>query len=233
MEHAEETLARLVAERLKALETNPFAVERAAGLPADAVRGILRGGKKSGTTLNRAMSVCSALGLELYIGPPRETGPVEQVIVDGTDYAHIPLHDALLAAGIGACNGSEEIIDNLAFRKDWLKRIGVSASAARLARVQGDSMQPSLWPGDMILIDTRSNSPPERAKDQRDQRRSPIFALLDHGEARVKRIQRVSEDTLMLLSDNLEYQPEIRHGKDLADLHIIGKVVWWGHTHKE
>jgi hypothetical protein len=65
MEHAEDILARLVAARLAELGTNAFALERSANLPADAVRSILRGGKKSGTALNRAMEVCQALGLEL------------------------------------------------------------------------------------------------------------------------------------------------------------------------
>jgi len=139
----------------------------------------------------------------------------------------------MLAAGVGAENGSEEIIDHLAFRRDWLKKIGVSASSVRLARVYGDSMQPSLWPGDMILIDTRSNEPPVRKRDTRDQRRSPIYALLDNGEARVKRIERPTADQILLVSDCPDYAPELRQGADLKAISIIGKVVWWGHTAKE
>lgn len=176
--------------------------------------------------------LADVLGLEFYFGPPRDAGPIEHMTVDGADYAHIPLHDALLAAGAGACNGTEEVIDHLAFRRDWLQRIGVSASAARLARVHGDSMQPSLWPGDMILIDTRADDPPTRGRDPRDQRRSPIYALIDNGEARVKRIERPTPDLMMLLSDNPDYAPELRHGDDMKSVQIIGKVVWSGHTHR-
>lgn len=177
--------------------------------------------------------LAEVLDLELYFGPPRDTGPVEQVVIDGSDYAHIPLHDALLAAGGGSDNSSEQVIDQLAFRRDWLKRIGVAASAARLARVHGDSMQPTLWPGDMILIDTQRNAPQIRARDSRDQRRSPVYAMLDHGEARVKRIERPSADLMMLISDNPDYAPELRQGADMRAIQIIGKVVWWGHTATE
>ncbi|WP_227493490.1 S24 family peptidase [Paracoccus kondratievae] len=139
----------------------------------------------------------------------------------------------MLAAGAGYDNGSEEVVDQLAFRRDWLKKIGVAASSARLARVQGDSMQPTLWPGDMILIDTKRNDPLTRTRDAKDQRRSPVYALIDNGEARVKRIERPSADLMMLISDNPDYAPELRQGKDLAAIKIIGKVVWWGHTAKE
>ncbi len=223
----------LIEQRLKALNTNAFAAESAANLPADAIRNVIRSEKRAGPTLTRVQEICDALGLELYIGEPRDTGPIEQIVVDGGEYAHIPLHDALLAAGAGASNGTEEIVDHLAFRTSWLKSIGVPASSARLARVQGDSMQPSLWPGDMILIDTRMTTPAVRIRDSRDQRRSPIFALLDSGEARVKRLQRLTEDSLLLLSDNPDYPPELRQGTDLTELTIIGRVVWWGHTNKE
>lgn len=177
--------------------------------------------------------LADVLGLEFYFGPPREAGPVQHLTVDGTEYAHVPLHDAFLAAGAGACNGTEEVVDHLAFRREWLQRIGVSASTARLARVQGDSMQPSLWHGDMILIDTRTTEPPVRDRDQRDQRRSPIYALIDNGEARVKRIERPSPDQMLLISDNTDYPPELRQGTDLKAITIIGKVAWWGHTNRE
>ena len=191
-----------------------------------------RGGDKR-YSFQALSKLADVLGLECYFGPPRETGPVEQVTIDGADYAHIPLHDALLAAGAGAFNGSEAVVDNLAFRRDWLQRIGVSASTARLARVQGDSMQPSLWPGDMILIDTRANEPPIRSRETRDQRRSPIYALIDNGEARVKRIERPKPDLMMLISDNPDYAPELRHGDEMKAVQIIGKVVWWGHTDRD
>jgi len=223
----------IVAQRLKALNTNAYAIETSSGLAPDAIRNVTRSQKKAGPTLSRVEEICSALGLELYIGPARDAGPVACLTVDGADYAHIPLHDALLAAGAGAFNGSEAVVDNLAFRRDWLQRIGVSASTARLARVHGDSMQPCLWHGDMILIDTRANDPPVRGRETRDQRRSPIYALIDNGEARVKRIERPTPDQMMLISDNTDYPPELRQAADLKTISIIGKVVWWAHTNRD
>lgn len=189
--------------------------------------------KNASPAIDRVAAIAGVLGLELYLGLPRDAGPIEQVTVEGDDYAHIPLHAAMLAAGAGAENGSEEIIDHLAFRRDWLTRMGVSASSAALARVWGDSMQPSLWPGDMILINTASKEPPLRRRDAHDRRRSPIYALIDNGEARVKRVERPMEDQMLLISDSPDYAPELRQGGDIKSITIVGKVVWWGHTNRD
>lgn len=226
-------MAELIEQRLKALNTNAFAVEKEHGLPPDAIRSVLRGLKKSGTGLNNAQQICEALGLELYIGPPRDTGPVEQVILDGREFAQVPLHKASLAAGHGAENGAEPIVDHLAFRRDWLKRIGVAASKAVLARAQGDSMQPSIHDGDLMLIDTSRRDISIRSRTPSDQRPAPIYALLDSGGARVKRLEQPEPGIIMLLSDNPAFPPEILTGPKAAALNIIGKVMWWGHTNRE
>ena len=228
MEHAQDTLAREVSERLSALGTNAFAVENSAGLPADAVRSILRGGKKAGTTLNRAQDVCNALGLELYIGPRRDSGAV-QVIDREAEYAHIPVHDAMLAAGAGAFNGAEEVVDFLAFRRDWLRRLGLDPSRAVIARATGDSMQPCVWHGDLVLIDLSRIDPPMHSRPDRG-RRAPVFALLDEGAAKIKRVQWIEPGLAMLLSDNPDYAPTFARAENLS---IIGKVVWWGHTSRD
>ena len=228
MEHAQDTLAREVSERLSALGTNAFAVENSAGLPADAVRSILRGGKKAGTTLNRAQDVCNALGLELYIGPRRDSGAV-QVIDREAEYAHIPVHDAMLAAGAGAFNGAEEVVDFLAFRRYWLRRLGLDPSRAVIARATGDSMQPCVWHGDLVLIDLSRIDPPMHSRPDRG-RRAPVFALLDEGAAKIKRVQWIEPGLAVLLSDNPDYATTFARAENLS---IIGKVVWWGHTSRD
>ncbi|WP_102226887.1 S24 family peptidase [Acidimangrovimonas sediminis] len=174
--------------------------------------------------------LADVLGLEFYFGPPRDSGPVENVTVDGVEFAQIPLHAAALAAGDGAENGAESVVDQLAFRRDWLRKIGVSASNAVLARASGDSMLPSIHPGDLLLIDTSRTNPPGGVRSPKDLRPVPIFAILDDGLARVKRVAFVEEGKIALLSDNPAHPPDFRSSRDVT---IIGKVMWWGHTVRE
>jgi phage repressor protein C with HTH and peptisase S24 domain len=161
---------------------------------------------------------------------PKHYAQVASVMVEGTDYASIPLHEAWLSAGPGSENSGANIIDHLAFRRDWLARIGISASQSCLARVMGDSMFPTLSPGDMVLIDTSKTDPQIRSRAPQDKRRPMIWALLDSGEARIKRIERPNTGTILLISDNPDHPPELRTGHQLDQLKVIGKVVWWGHT---
>jgi phage repressor protein C with HTH and peptisase S24 domain len=176
------------------------------------------------------MKLAEVLDLEFYFGPPRDTGPVEQIVLDGSDFAKVPVHAAALAAGGGIENHSETLVDHLAFRKSWLKGLGVSASTAILARAEGDSMAPTIHCGDMLLIDRAKATAPQLPRAPKDTRPAPIYAILDDGAARVKRVEMVPGGTLALLSDNPAFAPEFRPAEAVS---IIGKVMWWGHTNRD
>ena len=184
--------------------------------------------KGSSPSMERVAALADALGLELYLGPIRDTaGSVPEA--SNADFAHVPLHNAKLAAGSGADNLSEGVIEYLAFRRDWLRRLGVAPSNAVLARAAGDSMQPCVWDGDMVLIDRSKTDVPIRSASTR-RGRSPVYAFLDDGQARIKRLERPDEGQVILLSDNPEYPPEFAK---IESLSIIGKVLWWGHTNRD
>jgi phage repressor protein C with HTH and peptisase S24 domain len=178
------------------------------------------------------MKLAEVLELEFYFGPKRDSGPVEQLTLDEVDYARVALHDAELAAGTGALNGNEEVVDYLVFRRDWLRKIGVAPSNARLARVIGESMLPTLSPGDMVMIDITRTTVPIRPRQPENPLKADLYAVIDNGGARVKRIEHSTPGELWLHSDNsaLRLPPEKRTGFDAEQLGIIGKVVWWGHT---
>jgi hypothetical protein len=179
--------------------------------------------------------LAEVLDLELYFGPKRDTGPVRQIVIEGDDYAHIPVHAATLAAGDGALNSEEPVVDHLAFKREWLRRIGVTASAAVLARVAngdlGESMMPTICPGDMVLIDTSRREIPNRPPDYKS-RKGPIYAFTTDEGARVKRIAQMG-DMVILVSDNPDVAPEFLTRDKWSSFNVIGKVVWWGHTAEE
>lgn len=228
---ADDLYAQIEARRIELGLTQAELGFRAFGKSeTSAIQNIKRG---SSPSFERMGALAGALGYDLYFGPPRDTGVIEHVMIDGADYAHIPLHDALLAAGAGYDNSAGQVVDHIAFRRDWLERLGVTASGVRLARVQSDSMQPTMWAGDLLMIDTTKTEPMIRRRDGADQRRSPIYALIDGGDARVKRVERPSADTMFLISDNPDFAPELRQGCDIQTIKIVGKVVWWGHTARE
>ncbi|MBR9765430.1 MAG: helix-turn-helix transcriptional regulator [Rhodobacteraceae bacterium] len=236
MEDFGKTFADAVAQQLQALKKNAFAVEKEGGLPVDAIRSVVRDDEKRAVPrITRAKEICDLLGLEFYIGPPRDIGPVEQIVLDGGDYAHIPVHAATLAAGGGALNGEEPVVDHLAFKRAWLSRIGISPANAVLARVAhgelGESMMPTICPGDMVLIDTSKREIPQRPPNYKS-KKSPIYAFTTEDGARVKRLAQLN-DVIILVSDNPDISPEFLSKDRWSEVNVIGKVVWWGHTAEE
>lgn len=151
----------------------------------------------------------------------------------GDEYAKVPVYDARLAAGWGGQNDHEHITCRVAFRRDWLQQVGVHASSVVLARAEGDSMEPSIHSGDLILIDRSRSEIAIRQRSPLDTRPAPIYAMLVDGMARVKRIERPEEGVLLLLSDNTAYGPEFLSGAAVRTISIIGEVVWSAHTWRE
>jgi phage repressor protein C with HTH and peptisase S24 domain len=180
-----------------------------------------RRAEKRDHPIENLQKLAKVLGLELYFGPPRETGPIYDVSLDGADFAAIPRVDARLAAGGGAVNDQVERTGALAFRRDWLRERGVSPDRACLLTVTGDSMAPTLHDGDLVMID-------ERRTQVRSRR---VYALIDtDGAARVKRLDVVPEQLIILTSDNPAHPAETRTGPDMNRLRILGEIVWSAHA---
>ena len=181
---------------------------------------------------DRIQALFEYLGAEYPIGQTREPPPIQHIQVDGAAYTRVPLHEAWLSAGPGNVNGDVEIIEHLAFRQDWLARVGVSAQNAALARISGESMAPGIQPGDIVLIDASRLAVPVKRRTKGNPP-PPIYAFVQDGEARVKRIERPETSMLVLLSDNPTFPPELVVDPPSDTFKILGQVVWSGHTYKE
>ena len=64
-----EHFSAVIKRRLSETKQNQHQAAIKKGLPQDAIRSVLRGHVPK---LERAAEICAALGLEFYIGPPRE-----------------------------------------------------------------------------------------------------------------------------------------------------------------
>lgn len=135
------------------------------------------------------------------------------------DFVHIPRYEVAASAGGGAIVHSEQVADYLSFRADWVRStLGVSIRDLALISVIGDSMEPTLSEGDVVLLDMTTKSVLDGS----------IYALQLNGGLLVKRIQRKLDGSVVVKSDNARYDMEVV-SEDKADrLKIIGRVVWVG-----
>lgn len=214
--------ADLVEQRLIELGENINSFEARQGWPQGYLRVVVRkDDKRSIPKIDRAKEICDALGLELYIGPPRDLTCAPQVEIEGTAFSTVDRIEGAIAAGHGRINYDAPAIDRLAFSNDWLKQRSISAGDSFLVGVKGDSMAPHISDGDLVMIDTRKT----QIMDGR------VYALNDGDNgARIKRLEVIPDVGIILRSDNTTFAPEYRTGTDAASIDIIGQVVWSGHN---
>ena len=99
----------------------------------------------------------------------------------------------------------------------WCARIGALAPA-RVFRVSGDSMGPTVRDGDWVLVDTRAHGLPEPGT---------LVVVRDPNNKRtlLKRVRSRGEKTFAVGSDNPNGARDSRHFGSLSREHLIGNVV--------
>lgn len=139
--------------------------------------------------------------------------------IDWSAYLHVPHYDVQASAGHGSLVGDESLVDHLVFKRDWVVRgMGLDPKALALIDVRGDSMSPTINDGDLILLDTRETH----------QVTEGIYAINLAGGLLVKRLRLRLSGAVEVASDNERYGTETISGDQLAQLHIVGRVVWQG-----
>lgn len=137
-------------------------------------------------------------------------------------YAFIPRYKVKGAAGEGYENGDHLEIDGThAFRRDWLKEKGLAPSHLAVIEVTGDSMNPEIKNGDVVLIDIAD----------KELKNGEVYAIQSPDGTRIKRVIRLLDGRVSLSSDNPDrarYPDEIYSGEEVNRLKIIGRKVWRG-----
>lgn len=128
----------------------------------------------------------------------------------------VPRYDIAASAGPGGFVEVEVPGTPMGFPRELLASLGVRADMASVIRVAGDSMTPTLLPGDEIMVDA--------ARD-RAVRGGAVFALRLDDVLMVKRVRPVA-DGVEVTSDNpAAPSPGIVSGDRVT---LIGRVMWVG-----
>lgn len=137
------------------------------------------------------------------------------------DFVEIPLLDVSLSAGHGCIAIEESSEFSLTFRRHYLKKMGVSESSARLVRVMGRSMEPTLNDGDIVGINTQDT----------EIRDGKTYAICQADLLRVK-ILIATPDSVIIRSINREEYPDevVSREHFQENVRVIGKVFWSAHS---
>ena len=137
------------------------------------------------------------------------------------DYALIPQYTAKGSAGNGHLNEHVEVKGGLAFKRDWLARLGVKEHRCSVIYAQGVSMEPTLGDGEVVLLD----------HDDTEPRDGKIYLLQrGDGELIIKRLVKQMSGWA-IRSDNEDkrrFPDEAISADSLSSIQIVGRVVWRG-----
>lgn len=102
----------------------------------------------------------------------------------------------------------------IVFRADWYKTHNYRPERLMALRVAGESMVPSLWPDDLIVVNTESTTPKDGV----------AFLVAYYGEVAVKRLV-MDAGQWWLSSDNADQR---RHPRKMCDdsTVLIGEVIY-------
>ncbi|SDR16055.1 S24 family peptidase [Pseudovibrio sp. Tun.PSC04-5.I4] len=138
-----------------------------------------------------------------------------------SDFTIIPRVNVHLAAGSGTLNGDTiENLEDIPFTKSFLGgKLGrTSTDGLIILTADGDSMDPLIADGDLVMVDKKRNTLSDG-----------VYAFVYGGLARVKYLRPTLQGDIEVISQNPIHKDELLKRSELEDFHIIGKVVWCGH----
>jgi phage repressor protein C with HTH and peptisase S24 domain len=153
-------------------------------------------------------------GIKLTVNPNSHG---EESAEGESPYIYVPRFNIHGGMGPGFDIHSEQVIDHLAFKRDWIKARGLNPEKLALIDGIGDSMSGFLENKDLLLIDLRPAV-----------RRDGIFALYMDGGLVVKFVQWTPEKIIVRSKNEDIYKPVEYDRENPQGLRIVGRVVWFG-----
>ncbi|UOA07815.1 LexA family transcriptional regulator [Methylobacter sp. S3L5C] len=152
--------------------------------------------------------------------PKVEMGPkVKPIIMLLQDFVTIPRHGIeLLEEKISLSNELLQV-GQVAFRKDWISKRKLLSEDCVLIKAKGDSMEPTICNGDLLLADRRINFIKDDA----------IYVVCVDNSLVVRRIQKGIDGSLTIISDNKKYKEQIISSEQVGKIKIAGRVIWYSH----
>lgn len=135
-----------------------------------------------------------------------------------TDCIRIPALNVACSMGPGRMAPSqEEVIEEFAVSPAWLRKHTHISHPDNLAIITGygDSMAGTFSDGDLLLVD----------RGVTEIKIDAVYVLARGEELFIKRLQRVPDGTLLMISDNERYKPYPITPSELPTFHVLGRVI--------
>ena len=134
-------------------------------------------------------------------------------------FVMIPRYDVQASAGPGMFADQEQILDYMAFQRGWVRRVlRANPDDLVLISAEGDSMEPAVRSGDLLLVDTAVTAFRDDA----------IYVVVLAGRLLVKRVQNFFDGAVTIKSDNAAYVEQTIGAGEVDQIQVAGRVRWIG-----
>lgn len=216
------TIGDRIEERLRVLDMSQAELARRVKVAQPTINALIKGNNQGSKHLHRIASVLQTSPAYL-VGDSDDPGEAalsplsRETLAEQLGLTMIPEVELGYSMGGGSVLEEYRHIGFRAFDQDWLRGLmRGSFEELFVAHGEGDSMEPTLKDGDVVLIDMA----------QRDIRQQDRIWAISYGDlGMIKRVRRKPGGTYQLLSDN----PAVS-AIDCADdeMFVVGRVVWIG-----
>jgi len=152
--------------------------------------------------------------------------PIEELKEQETSISEttVPvLGEVYASMGNGVTVYNENQTGTYSISNQLAKELGVNLKYATMIFASGDSMMPTIYGGDSLLVDTSKTE----IYDGR------IYCVRINGQLYAKRLQLIPPDKIKVVSDNQEkYDPFYVEKDSTFDFEVIGEIRWWGRVAK-
>ncbi len=160
--------------------------------------------------------LAKALNMDVSVLMGEDVSAIRQDI-DVSDPISIPLLSVTASAGHGAKNDAQRGEASFSFSRARLRELGANTSRVEFIKARGDSMEPTIKDGSIVLVD----------RSQKEIVGDAIYVVSIDENVLIKRVQRQIDGTLTLISDNSAVYPPLRLSKaDAEQLRVHGRVFW-------
>lgn len=176
-------------------------------------------------SLKAAQGFARGLNCQISDFSPRLAALAESIAAsiapEVEEFVMVPHANVTVSAGHGAAIVYEDgQRSSLSFRRDYLRRQGVSEKNAVVVDVAGQSMEPLIDDGSVLLVN----------RAHQEITNGLVYAFRFDGELFIKKMFKVADEYIAQSEnpDKDEYPDMHIHPGDEEDFEMIGRAIWMG-----